>query len=105
MPHLYLPSDHTDADLVLAADVAMAVSSAELYVTWTIDDGQGAPEVMAVLHDERQAADRGPFAALVLAVVRGIGAVWRSIAGTTPPHSAPPHVSQDTPRVEGEPSL
>ena len=41
MPHLYLPSDHTDADLVLAADIAAAVSSAELYVTWTIDeDGQ-----------------------------------------------------------------
>ena len=37
MPHLYLPRDHTDADLVLAADVAAAVSSADLYVTWTHD--------------------------------------------------------------------
>ena len=40
MPHLYLPSDHTDADLVLAADIAAAVSSAELYVTWSIEEVQ-----------------------------------------------------------------
>src|SRR5947208_3271028 len=33
MPHVYLPSDHTDADLILAADIAAAVSSSDLYVT------------------------------------------------------------------------
>ena len=60
MPHLYLPSDHTDADLVLAADVAAAVSSAELYVTWTLEAGQGVPEVEAVLRDEREPPHRRP---------------------------------------------
>ena len=55
MPHLYLPSDHTDADLVLAADVAAAVSSADLYVTWTLEAGAGAPEVEAVVREERPA--------------------------------------------------
>ena len=43
MPHLYLPSEHTDADLVLAADVAAAVSSSDLYVAWTHDAGQARP--------------------------------------------------------------
>ena len=58
MPHLYLPSDHTDADLVLAADVAAAVSSADLYVTWTLDAGAGAPEIEAVVREERPAPRR-----------------------------------------------
>ena len=53
MPHLYLPTEHTDADLVLAADVAAAVSSADLYVTWTLDAGAGTPEVEAVVREER----------------------------------------------------
>ena len=60
MPHLYLPSEHTDADLVLAADVAAAVSSADLYVTWTLDAGQGAPEVEAVVREERPAPASTP---------------------------------------------
>jgi len=105
MPHLYLPSDHTDADLVLAADVAAAVSSAELYVTWTIDEGQGVPEVEAILRDERQPVRPGPFADLVIAIVRGIGALWRSVAGTTPPNSRPQHAPADAERAAGEPSL
>jgi hypothetical protein len=102
MPHLYLPSDHTDADLVLAADIAAAVSSAELYVTWTIEDGQGPPEVEAILRDERQQPVRG---GLVFAIARGIRAIWRAIVGPPPAQRAPRPVSQDTPRVEGEPSL
>lgn len=105
MPHLYLPSDHTDADLVLAADVAAAVSSAELYVTWTLDDGQGVPEVEAILRDERQTVERGAFATIVLAFARSIGALWRSITGPVPARTAPRPVSQDTTRVEGEPTL
>ena len=39
MPSLYLPADHTDADLVLAGQIAERIDSAELYVAWT----PGAP--------------------------------------------------------------
>ena len=47
MPSLYLPADHTDADLVLAGQVAERIESDELYVTWTPSAGQAAPEVVA----------------------------------------------------------
>jgi hypothetical protein len=80
MPHLYLPTDHTDADLVLAADVAAAVSSADLYVTWTIDAGAGAPEVEAVVRDEPLPA-RNAFVGIAAALAHGVAALWRSITG------------------------
>ena len=32
MPHLHLPIEHTDADLVLAANLAEIVGSEDLYV-------------------------------------------------------------------------
>ena len=35
MPHLHLPAEHTDADIVLAANVAATVGSEDLYVAWT----------------------------------------------------------------------
>ena len=68
MPHLYLPTEHTDADLVLAADVAAAVSSADLYVSWTLDSGSGAPEA-------------NPFAELFVALFQGIATLWRTLTG------------------------
>jgi hypothetical protein len=83
MPHLYLPTDHTDADLVLAADVAAAVSSADLYVTWTLDAGAGVPEVEAVVREERPEVPVNPFAGLAVALLAGIVALWRSL--TAPP--------------------
>jgi hypothetical protein len=82
MPHFYLPTDHSDADLVLAADVAAAVSSADLYVTWTIDAGAGTPEVEAVVRDEAAAAPpANPFAELFVALFQGVAALWRSLTG------------------------
>lgn len=82
MPHLYLPTEHTDADLVLAADVAAAVSSADLYVTWTLDAGAGAPEVEAVVREERPAApEANPFVELFVAIFQGVAALWRSLTG------------------------
>ena len=96
MPHLYLPTDHTDADLVLAADVAAAVSSADLYVTWTIDAGAGTPEVEAVVREEPIPAP-GFFASIGRAVVL----LWRALTG-------PPIQPVRTPRIEarraGEPT-
>jgi hypothetical protein len=69
MPHLHLPIDHTDDDLVLAANVAEVVGSADLYVTWSHEGGAGAvPEVEAVVRHERPgtrfAALRRTFIAL-----------------------------------------
>jgi hypothetical protein len=83
MPHLYLPTDHTDADLVLAADVAAAVSSADLYVSWTFEAGAGVPEIEAVVRDEHLAPPDNPFAGVAAALWLGIVALWRSL--TAPP--------------------
>ena len=57
--HLYLPMEHTDADLILAGQVAESIDSAELYVVWTAEHGHAAPEVVAEL---RTAAPSGPRA-------------------------------------------
>jgi hypothetical protein len=106
MPHLYLPSEHTDADLVLAADVAAAVSSADLYVTWTHDAGPGAPEVQAVMREESIAPATGnPLAELFVALFRGVAAVWAAL--TAPPAQRSPRsrVAGDAGHPAGEPSL
>jgi hypothetical protein len=49
MSQLYLPVEHTEADLVLAGQIAESIDSAELYVTWTPEHGHAAPEVSAEL--------------------------------------------------------
>ena len=100
MPHLYLPTDHTDADLVLAADVAAAVSSSDLYVTWTIDSGTGAPEVEAIVRDEPE-VPVNPFVGLFAAIAHGVVALWRSITGPPIGHVARPQLP--APRA-GEPT-
>ena len=100
MPHLYLPTDHTDADLVLAADVATAVSSADLYVTWTIDSGAGAPEVEAVVREEPSPAPNA-FVELFAAIGRGFAALWRTLTGPPPAHVTAPRLEA---RRAGEPT-
>jgi len=103
MPHLYLPTDHTDADLVLAADVAAAVSSADLYVTWTIEAGAGIPEIEAVVREERPAPPENPFADLVVALFQGIATLWRSLTGPPAQRIEPARVTPA--RATGEPQL
>jgi hypothetical protein len=77
MPHLHLPIDHTDADLVLAANVADLVGSADLYVAWSHEGGPGAvPEVQAVLRDERNTS---PVADLLAAVGTLFASFWRAL--------------------------
>jgi hypothetical protein len=93
MPHLYLPSEHTDADLVLAADIAAAVASADLYVAWTHDSGQGAPEIEAVVREERPAPPH-PFAELVVAVVQGVSALWRTLTGPSSQRLPAPQITE-----------
>ena len=52
MPHLHLPVEHTDADLVLAANLAEIVGSEDLYVAWCHETGPGAvPEVEAEVRE------------------------------------------------------
>ena len=75
MPHLHLPIDHTEADLVLAANLAEVVGSEDLYVAWSHEAGPGAiPEVEAILVEHEP---RGFFAA----VAAGFGAFWRALTG------------------------
>lgn len=70
--HLYLPMEHTDADLVLAGQIAESVDSSELYVVWTSGHGQAAPEVVAEL---RTAPPSAPW--LFVQAIRELWAALR----------------------------
>jgi hypothetical protein len=102
MPHLHLPSEHSDADVVLAANVAESVGCTELYITWTHDAGAGAiPDVQAILHDRRPS-----FLAELMALVRaGARTLWHGLVEVPPAAPAiatgPQH---RRPRAAGEPS-
>jgi hypothetical protein len=90
MPHLHLPAAHSDADLALAADVAAAVGSEELYVSWSHAEGPGlAPEVDALVRDERPA---NPVVEAVATIFQGLAALARAIigGGATRPALEPP---------------
>ena len=79
MPHLHLPIDHTDADVVLAANLAEVVGSEDLYVAWSFEAGPGLiPEVQAVLVDAHATSAVGGFLG---AVAAGFGAFWRALLG------------------------
>jgi hypothetical protein len=79
MPHLHLPIDHTDADLVLAANLAEIVGSEDLYVAWSHETGPGAiPEVEAVVREERPMSALGEF---VAALGAAAAAFWRALTG------------------------
>lgn len=55
MPQLHLPHEHTDADLVLAGQIASSVGSGELFIAWTVGGGPGAhPTVSATLREAAQ---------------------------------------------------
>jgi hypothetical protein len=78
MPTLHLPAAHTDTDVALAAEVAGAVGSHELYVTWTHGEGAGLPpEVETVLEDDEPLA-ASPLAEVIVAMVQGIAALWQA---------------------------
>jgi hypothetical protein len=103
MPHLHLPIDHTDADLVLAANLADVVGSEDLYVAWSHESGAGAvPEVEAVLVEPAQI---GRFAEFFATLAAGCAAFWRAITGRpsgTAVEQAP--AAGPAPRA-GEPSV
>ena len=85
MPTLHLPAAHTDADVALAADVAGAVGSHELYVTWTHGEGGGLPpEVETVLEEPHEAVVASPLAEVIVAMVQGIAALWQAFVHPPP---------------------
>ena len=97
MPHLHLPIDHTNADLVLAANVAELVGSADLYVAWSHDRGPGAvPQVEAVVREERPV---NPFAELLVSVAAGLVALWQAIVGGSSQRAQQP-AAAPRPRAE-----
>jgi hypothetical protein len=89
MAQLYLPLAHTEADLVLAGQIAEVIDSAELYVTWTPHEGPAVPEVVA----ELRAATPGwaDAFAVVFQAVRDVIAVLR---GREPDRPALPPASE-----------
>jgi hypothetical protein len=102
MPHLHLPIDHTDADLVLAANLAEIVGSEDLYVAWSHESGAGAvPEVDAVLVESHHASALSEVFALVAA---GCAAFWRALVGR-PADAGATHASSAGPARQGEPSV
>lgn len=103
MPHLHLPAEHSDADLVLAANVAELVGSDDLYVAWTHSTGAGAiPEVEAVVCERRV----HPLAELFAAVRAGARTLWHGLVegGAIAPRVPPPPAVHRRPRAAGEPS-
>jgi hypothetical protein len=85
MPHLHLPIDHTDADLVLAASLAEVVGSEDLYVTWSYESGSGGiPEVEAILVEQRPLS---PLTEFVAALAAGFSGMWHALLGR-PRHAA-----------------
>jgi hypothetical protein len=103
MPHLHLPAEHSDADLVLAANLADIVGSDDLYVTWTHETGAGAvPEIEAIVRERRP----HPVVELLSAMRAGARALWHGLvegsgsAARVPP---PPAVHR-RPRAAGETS-
>jgi hypothetical protein len=103
MPHLHLPAAHSDADLALAADVAAAVGSEDLYVSWSHAEGAGlAPEVEAILREERPPH---PFGEACAAIVQGLAALFRAVVyGPAPRPAAAPRQDESRPTAAGEPS-
>jgi hypothetical protein len=102
MPHLHLPIDHTDADLVLAANLAEIVGSEDLYVAWSHESGAGAvPEVEAVLVESHPTS---AFAEVVAVIAAGCAAFWRALTGRPAP-AAVSEAPAAGPAWQGEPSV
>jgi hypothetical protein len=102
MPHLHLPIDHTDDDLVLAANLAEIVGSEDLYVAWSHESGAGAvPEVDAVLVESPRTSALSEFFGFVAA---GCAAFWRALIGRPADAAVGREPSAGAAR-QGEPSV
>lgn len=100
MPHLHLPIDHTDADLVLAANLAEIVGSEDLYVAWSHETGAGAiPEVEAVVREQPLGS---PLGEVVSALAAACGAFWRALLGRPDGRVVREDAAPDSARAEAE---
>jgi 5,10-methenyltetrahydromethanopterin hydrogenase len=79
MPHVILPAEHTDADLILASQIAEAVESAELFVTWTPRSGAAIPEIEAELRESLH-----PLAEAAALFAQGLAELWRALTRRRP---------------------
>jgi len=89
MAQLYLPAAHTEADLVLAGQIAEWIDSAELYVAWTPAHGRSAPAVVA----ELRALEAGWTGTLTL-VLEAMRELWTALLGREP--QGPPLTPRQT---------
>jgi hypothetical protein len=83
MAQLYLPLEHTDADLVLAGQIAETIDSAELYVTWTPGAGRAIPEVLAELRTAPLT-----FIETLGLLVEAVRELWGALRGRQPQRPA-----------------
>jgi hypothetical protein len=97
MHHLYLPAEHTDADLVLAAEIAHVVDSGELYVTWTEAAGQAPPAVGALVR-----LPAGPWAEALGLLVRAAAQLWVALTRRPAAPAADPTVPSPAPQPPRE---
>jgi len=95
MAQLFLPAAHTEADLVLAGQIADRIDSAQLYVAWTPQHGRAVPEVMAEL---RAAVPRWTGAlVLLLGAVRDL---WSALRGRDQQRPGPPPAVEQPARAK-----
>ena len=99
MAQLYLPVAHTEADLVLAGQIAELIDSAELYVTWTPEHGRAVPEVTAELRDA--GARWTETLALVFQAVREL---WTVLLSREPQHPAQPPAAEQPATQQPKPA-
>ena len=79
MAHLHLPVEHTEADLVVAGQIAELIDSAELYVAWTPVHGRAVPELVAELRD----AETRPTGAVAL-LFGAVRVLWAALRKREP---------------------
>src|SRR3954454_7394167 len=92
MSQLYLPAEHTEADLVLAGSIAEQLGSGELYVVWTEQHGPAVAEVAALLRDP--APHWSDALALVFQAVRELWMLLLGRDATAPRMSGVPAASE-----------
>lgn len=100
MAQLYLPVKHTEADLVLAGQIAERIDSAELYVAWTQREGRSVPEVVAELRTG--APHWTGTLGLLFHVVREVWAVLQGREVRRPPLALPPGGEHERKPAAGE---
>jgi len=84
MPHVFLPTEHSNADLVLAGQVAELLESDSLYVTWSAR-GYEEPQVETLLRVERaQPVPAAPSHSLLTEVVGTMVAFVAAVFGPRP---------------------